>query len=56
MGSDEVLPMVYMALVDDEDLPAFDEMYERTHKKLYSIAFDILNDHQLCHVITSDFN
>ena len=49
-----MLPMVYMALVDDEDLPAFEEMYERTHKKLYSIAFDILNDHQLAEDALSD--
>ena len=42
-----MLPMVYMALVDDEDVPAFEKMYNRTYKKLYSIAHGILKDHQL---------
>lgn len=47
MGSDEVLPMIYMALVDEDDVPSFEKMYERTYKKLYTIAFGMLNDHQL---------
>ena len=46
-GSDDVLPMIYMALVDDEDVPAFEKMYNRTYKKLYAIAYYILKDHQL---------
>lgn len=46
-GSDDVLPMIYMALVDDEDVPAFEKLYNRTYKRLYAIAYDILKDHQL---------
>lgn len=46
-GSDDLLPMIYMALVDEEDVPAFEEIYNRTYKKLYSIAFSILKDHQM---------
>lgn len=42
-----MLPMIYIALVDDEDVPAFEKMYNRTYKKLYAIAYDILKDHQL---------
>ncbi|MBR1833454.1 MAG: sigma-70 family RNA polymerase sigma factor [Ruminiclostridium sp.] len=42
-----MLPIIYIALVDDEDVPAFEKMYNRTYKKLYSIAYDILKDHQL---------
>ena len=42
-----MLPMIYMALVDEEDVPAFEEIYNRTYKKLYSIAFSILKDHQM---------
>ena len=42
-----MLPMIYMALVDDEDVPAFEKLYNRTYKRLYAIAYDILKDHQL---------
>lgn len=47
LGSDDVLPIINIALVDDEDVPAFEKMYNRTYKKLYAIAYDILKDHQL---------
>lgn len=42
-----MLPMIYIALVDDKDVPAFEKMYNRTYKKLYSIAYNILKNHQL---------
>ena len=42
-----MLPIINIALVDDEDVPAFEKMYNRTYKKLYAIAYDILKDHQL---------
>ena len=43
-----MLPMMYMALIDDEeDKKAFEKMYVRTYKKLYSVAYCILKDHQL---------
>ena len=42
-----MLPMIYMALVDDKDVPAFEKLYNRTYKRLYAIAYDILKDHQL---------
>ena len=41
-----MLPMVYMALVDDEDLPAFEEIYNKYHKSVYKVAFAILKNEQ----------
>ena len=45
MGSDDVLPMIYMALVDDEDIPEFEKLYEKYKQLLYNLAFSILNNH-----------
>ena len=40
-GSDEMLPMIYMSIVDDEDIPAFERIYEECKDKAYMTAFDI---------------
>ena len=45
LGSDNVLPMIYMALVDDEDIPEFEKLYEKYKQLLYNLAFSILNNH-----------
>ena len=39
-----MLPMIYMALVDDEDISAFEEMYNKYKQPLFHIAFSILNN------------
>ena len=41
-----MLPMIYMALVDDEDLPKFEDIYTEYKQQLYSIAYKILNNKQ----------
>lgn len=41
-----MLPMMYMALVDDEDLPKFEDIYTEYKQQLYSIAYKILNNKQ----------
>lgn len=45
-GSDDLLPMIYMALVDEEDVPAFEEIYKKYKQELYDLAFRILHNHQ----------
>ena len=41
-----MLPMIYMALVDDDDLPQFEELYEKYRQQLYGVAYNILNNEQ----------
>ena len=41
-----MLPMIYMVLVDDEDLPKFEELYKKYRQQLYAIAYSILNNEQ----------
>jgi RNA polymerase sigma-70 factor (ECF subfamily) len=41
-----MLPMIYMALVDDDDLPQFEEIYTQYKQQLYGIAYKILNNEQ----------
>ena len=40
-----MLPMIYMALIDDEDVPEFEKLYENYKQLLYNLAFSILNNH-----------
>ena len=53
-GSDKMLPMIYMALVDDEDIPAFEKLYNENKSKAYYCAFDILNNQALAEECVSD--
>ena len=39
-----MLPMIYMSLVDDDDLPRFEEIYTKYRQILYGIAYRILNN------------
>ena len=41
-----MLPMIYMALIDDEDIPEFEKIYEKYKQPLYDLAFSILHNHQ----------
>lgn len=49
-----MLPMIYMTLVDDKDIPAFEELYEKCKEKAYMTAYDILNDHTLTEECVSE--
>ena len=39
-----MLPMIYMSLVDDDDLPRFEEIYTKYRQMLYGVAYRILNN------------
>ncbi len=39
-----MLPLIYMSLVDDDELPQFEELYNKYRQQLYGIAFSILNN------------
>ena len=41
-----MLPIMYMSLVDDDDLPQFEKLYEKYRQQLYAIAYSILNNEQ----------
>lgn len=41
-----MLPMMYMVLVDEDDLPKFEDIYTKYKQQLYSIAYKILNNEQ----------
>ena len=49
-----MLPMIYMALVDDDDLPQFEELYEKYRQKAYYAAFDILHNEALAEECVSE--
>ena len=50
-GSDKMLPMIYMALVDDDDLPQFEELYEKYRQEAYYSAFNILHNEALVNAL-----
>ena len=39
-----MLPMTFMALVDEKDIPAFEELYYSYRNKMHGIALAVLND------------
>ena len=39
-----MLPMIYMALVDESDLPDFEQLYIKYKQQLYRVAFSILHN------------
>lgn len=39
-----MLPMIYMAIVDDDDIPAFEKLYNKYKHKAYLVAMDFLNN------------
>ncbi|MBR7008823.1 MAG: sigma-70 family RNA polymerase sigma factor [Ruminococcus sp.] len=41
-----MLPMIYMALVDESDLPDFEQLYIKYKQQLYRVAFSILHNEQ----------
>lgn len=49
-----MLPMIYMALVDEEDLPAFEILYENHKQKAYLTAFAILQNESLAEDCVSE--
>ena len=54
-GSVEMLPMMYMALIDDEgDKKAFEKLYYENRILLFSIAMKIINNNALAEEAVSD--
>ncbi len=49
-----MLPMMYMALVDDEEIPAFEKLYSECSQKAYHAAFDILHNEALAEECVSE--
>ena len=49
-----MLPMMYMALVDDEEIPAFEKMYIECNQKAYYVAYDILHNEALAEECVSE--
>lgn len=49
-----MLPMMYMSIVDDEDIPAFERIYEECKDIAYMTAFDILADSMLVEDCVAD--
>ena len=49
-----MLPMIYMSLVDDEDVPAFEELYNTYNARVFAIALDILNNNELAEEAAND--
>ena len=49
-----MLPMIYMALIDDDDQPQFEELYEKYRQKAYYAAFDILHNEALAEECVSE--
>ena len=49
-----MLPLVFMGLVDDSDLPAFEELYESNKETAYKMAYKILTDKTLSEDCVSD--
>lgn len=49
-----MLPMIYMALIDDDDLPQFEELYEKYRQEAYYSAFNILHNEALAEECVSE--
>lgn len=49
-----MLPMIYMSVIDDDDVPDFEEIYKKCRDKAYMTAFDILRDHTLAEDCVSE--
>ena len=49
-----MLPMIYMAVIDDDDVPDFEEIYKKYRDKAYMTAFDILADAMLAEDCVAD--
>ena len=49
-----MLPIIYMSIVEDEDIPAFKKIYEKYKDKAYMTAFDILGDSALAEDCVSE--
>lgn len=49
-----MLPMIYMAIVDDDEIPAFEIIYEECKDKAYMTAIDILADPMLAEDCVAD--
>ena len=49
-----MLPMMYMALVDDEEIPAFEKLYIECNQKAYYVAYDILHNEALAEECVSE--
>ena len=39
-----MLPMIYMSVIDDDDVPDFEKIYKKNRDKAYMTAFNILAD------------
>jgi len=50
----QLLPIMYMALVDDDDLPSFETLYEKHKQKAYLTAFAILKNESLAEDCVSE--
>lgn len=49
-----MLPMVYMVLVDDENVPEFEKLYRDYKDKAFKTAYDILKNYSLAEECVSD--
>ena len=54
MGSDEVLPIIYASLVDDEDEPEFRKIYEKYKNIAFQKAVSILGNDALAEECVSE--
>lgn len=49
-----MLPIIFMDLIDENDLPAFENLYESTKNLAYSKAYTILQNHSLAEECVSE--
>lgn len=49
-----MIPMMYMSLVDEEELPSFENLYEKHKQKAYLTAYDILKNESLAEECVSE--
>lgn len=49
-----MLPMLYMAMIDDDRVPAFELFYNTYKSKAYHVAHDILNNESLAEECVSE--
>ena len=49
-----MLPIMYMALIEEEDIQAFEMLYNKYKQKAYYAAFDILQNNALAEECVSD--